>query len=315
MHQKNIYEVIEETGEKISTLVIPKNSGLKEYAWKVLKQACLDLDGAVEVEKNSLKVGGLTLIQRRGEDIPQVVVDYAIRRGEIVLGITGDDLFDEFCFRVPQNPLKIENTYDWFDEDAKYFRPALCFINRTGDIEDVPLESRIAMNSKYTSTSRDYLRNSSLTQDRSFEETVYNGNVEITVTEETNDCCIDMIYSGDTLKENGLKEMDIIRFSDLVVISALKRDESLFGKVMSKEWTVMSRKKNPTDSYTSRLLGDPEKVARKGNEEMYELIQAFNGNGDFLEEYADVIYSLNLMLVSAGYSLDDIAKVMAKRQK
>jgi len=316
MYRENIYDVMNATGEKISTLVIPKNTGLRGYAWKVLKEAGLKLDDAKQVGKNKLKLGDLTLVLKRGEDIPQLVMDYLTRNSEVVLGVTGDDLYDEFRFRVSQNPLKIENTYDWFDENARYFRPTLCFINRTGNAEDVPLEARIAVNAKYEFTSSEYLRNSPLTKGRVFIKTSYSGDVEITVAEGTNDCCIDTVYSGKTLDENGLKVIQKIRFSDLVVISPLKRDESLFGKVMSKEYEqVKTKKEFPTDSYTSKLLADPEKVTRKANEELYELIQAFYGRGDFVGESADVMYAINLMLVSAGYSLNDIAKEMAKRQK
>jgi len=226
MYQENIYEVIENTGENVSTLVIPKNTGLKGYAWKVLKQAGLDLNEAVEVVEDTLRVGDLTLIQKRGEDIPQLVVDYATRRGEAVLGITGDDLYDEFRLRFPDNPLRIENTYDWFDPNARYLRPAMCFINRSGSIGDVPLEARIGVNAKYVYTSRDYLTKSPLMQGRDFDVVIYNGGVEMTVADRTTDCAIDTVYSGKTLGKNGLSVVDIVRFSDLVVVSPLGGNRS-----------------------------------------------------------------------------------------
>ena len=87
------------------------------------------MDDAKQAGRNKLKLGGLTLVLKRGEDIPQLVADYAAIRSEVVLGVTGDDLFDEFKFRVPKNTLRVDNTYDWFDENARYFRPTLCFIN------------------------------------------------------------------------------------------------------------------------------------------------------------------------------------------
>jgi len=221
MYRENIYDVIESTREIITTLIVPKNSGLKGYAWKVLKEAGLNLDDAEEVAENKLRVGDLNIILKRGEDIPQLVMDYATSLNQVVLGLTGDDLYDEFRFRVPQNPLRIENTYDWFDEDARYLRPTLCYINRTGSIDDVPLEARVALNSKYNYTGRDFLRKSPLTRERKFDVTIYNGDVEMTVAEGTNDCCIDTVYSGKTIDKNGLLVIDIIRFSDLVVISPL----------------------------------------------------------------------------------------------
>src|SRR3989338_8127967 len=161
MYRENIYEIIEGAGEKISALAVPKNNALKGYAWQVLKETGLDLDKSEEIDKNRLKVGGLAVLLRRGEDIPQIVVD-EFNRGRIVLGVTGDDLYDEYRYRNPQNPLKIENTYDWYDEKALFKRPALCLINKSGDVGDLPLEARVAINGKYEYTSRDFIEKSPL---------------------------------------------------------------------------------------------------------------------------------------------------------
>ena len=142
MYRENIYDVIKGTGEKISALVIPTNNGLKGYGWKVMKEAGLDLEKAEKIGKDQLKAGDLTILLRRGEDVPQIVVD-EFAKGNIVFGLTGDDLYDEYRFRNPENPLRIENTYDWFDGKARFRRPTLCLINRTGKEEDIPLEARV----------------------------------------------------------------------------------------------------------------------------------------------------------------------------
>lgn len=314
MYYENIYDVMANTGERINTLIIPNNSRLKKHAWEILNKAGLNLDDAIEVESDIMKLKDLTLILKRGEDIPQLVMGYA-DKGEVVLGVTADDLYDEFKLRVPKNSLKIENTYDWFDKKARYFRPALCLINKSGKMEDIPLEAKIALNSKYVLTSYNYIRKSDLTQGINFTEKIYNGGTELTIAKSINDCCIDIVYAGDTIDEKGLKEIDIIRFSDLDVISPLKKDQSLFGKVMDKEYgQVKARKLNPTDSYTSKLLADPEELAKKLNQESYELIQAFFSRGNLVEETADIMYAISMLLTSSGITLDEIAKEMAKRQ-
>lgn len=233
MYRENVYEIIGSIGENVTTLVVPKNSGLKGYAWKVLKEAGLKLEDAEQMRDNKLKLGDLTLILKRGEDIPQLVMDYATTKGEVVLGLTGNDLFDEFRLRVPQNPLIVENTYDWFDDGsfngdgrgAKFYRPALCFINKTGRIDDVPLEARIALNAKYEFTSRNYITKSPKLKGRNFQEKIYYGDVELTVAEGLNDCCTDTVYSGETIDTYGLKIIEIIRFSDLVLISPLGKQK------------------------------------------------------------------------------------------
>lgn len=323
MYRENIYEVMESAGEKINTLVVPKNTGLKGYAWKVLKEAGLDLDKASEIGKNKLKAGTLTLLLRRGEDIPQLVQD-EFDIGNLVMGVTGDDLFDEYRLRNPQNNLKIENTYDWFDESAKFFRPALCLIGKSGQADNLKPNLRVVVNSKYEYTSRDYLQKSPLLKDKSPKVKVYSGDLEANVAEGRYDCCIDTVYTGDTIKEicaGGLKIIQKIRFSDIVVVSPLKSEESMFGRIINEEYRrIKGRKDTPTGSYTSELLQDKGKIAQKVCEEIGELVRNLHGEdtlgkGNFIPEMADSIYSLMLMLVSEGYTLNDIAEEMLRRQK
>ena len=240
MYRENIYEVISGTGEKVNTLVVSTNRRLKAYTWKVLREAGLAIDDAVQVAEDQLRVnqkdryrlrGGLNLLLRRGEDIPQIVVDYA-KKGEVALGITGDDLYDEYRLKNPKNPLRVENTYDWFDEAAKYLRPALCFVNRTGSIEGIP-SPRVAIGAKYPKTSWNYLLRSPLTREFEFGAEfcdlvrIYEGSVERKIAEGEADCAIDIVYSGDTIKELGLTVIEIVRFSDLAVISPLKDGPTL----------------------------------------------------------------------------------------
>ena len=226
MYRENFYDVIKAVGESISTLVIPKNTGLKGYAWKVLKEAGLDLEKAQQLDKSTLKLGDLILWLRRGEDIPQIVVD-EFGNDRVVLGVTGDDLLDEYRLRNPKNTLKVENTYDWYDEEAKFRRPALSFINRTGQIKDVPTEASVAINTKYEYNGRLYLSKSPLLIGRKYELKIYSGDLEDRVAKDAADCCIDTVYSGttiDTIDQNGLRVIEVIRFSDLVVVSPLKKD-------------------------------------------------------------------------------------------
>ncbi len=315
MYRENIYDVIKQTGEKVSTLVVPKNNGLKGYAWKVMKESGLDLESAKELEKGKLKAGDLTILFRRGEDIPQIVVD-EFNRGNIIFGSTGDDLYDEYRFKNPNSPLKIENTYDWFDGSARFFRPTLCLISKTGNEEDMPLEVRVAVSGKYECTSRNYLQTSPLFNGKKPVVVVYNGDLESTVASGTNDCCIDTVYSGSTIDQYGLGIVQKIRFSDLIVISPLKTEESPIGRAINKEYQqILNRKKSPTNSETSRMLQENERVTRKLNEEAYELIQAFYGRGELIPEASDLMYRFLGLLVNKEKTLNDLAIEMAKRQK
>ncbi len=232
MYRENIWELIESINKKlepgiegtlegpISTLVIPKNSGLKGYAWKVLLEAGLDVNEAQEIGKNELRIRYLTLLLRRGEDIPQIVADQ-FRIKKPVVGLTGDDLFDEYCLTNPSNPLKIENTYDWFDSEAEFLRPALCLLFPV-EKEKQKSAGRVAINPKYEMTSRQYLEKSSFMKDRFYRPFLYAGDLEDSVQRDLNACCIDTVYSGDSRKKSGLEVADILRFSDLVLISPFK---------------------------------------------------------------------------------------------
>ncbi len=315
MYRENIYDVLRMNGEQIDTLIVPKNTGLKGYVWKVLKEAGLDLYEAEQIGEGKLKAKGLTLLLRRGEDIPRIVMD-EFRQGRLVMGLTGDDLLDEYKLKDTGNTLRVENTYDWDDEAAMFRRPALCLINKTGELDSFLPGIPIAINAKYESTSRDYLRRSLTAKGINPKINVYNGDLESAVTNGSNECCIDTVYTGKSIKDRGLQIAQTIRYSDLSAITALRSEESFFGKVMKEEMRrLIGRRDSPTDSYTSQLLADPQKAARKLNEEAFELGIAALGRGDVTAEAADVLYSTGLILARNNVSLEELARVMKERQK
>jgi len=235
VYRENINDVISATGERISTLIVPTNRRLKAYTWKVLGEAGLNLDEATQTAEDTLQVGGLKLVLRRGERIPEAVTDYA-KKGEVVLGITGDDLYDEFRLQNPNNILKLENTYDWYDEKARFLRPALCFINRTGQVEELSPENedidsrpRIEFNAKYFNTISKYVEKIPLIKELGKWPNLLGttSQVEREVSDGRADYAIDIVYTGKTIDELNLKIIEIIRFSDLAVISPLKNGPTL----------------------------------------------------------------------------------------
>lgn len=239
MYRENIYDVIkaveQREGVKVAALVIPKNSGLKGYAWEVLKEAGLDLNNAERVTDTELRINNLPILLRRGEDIPQIVTD-EFRLQRVILGVTGDDLLDEYRLRNPKNTLMVENTYDWFDEKAKYFRPALCLIGTNLDLNSTPLEARVAINGKYEMTGRLNLTKKPELSGRKFLIGIYSGDLEASVQSGAYDYCIDTVYSGGSIKERQLVEVGIpLRFSDLQVISAFRKNGMGLLELMASE--------------------------------------------------------------------------------
>ena len=82
---------------------------------------------------------------------------------------------------------------------------------------------------------------------------------------------------------------------------------------------IEDRKANPSDdSYTASLFKKGiNKVAQKVGEEAVEVvIEAKDDNEDlFLNESADLLFHLMVLLAHKGYSLDDVVKVLEGRHK
>lgn len=72
----------------------------------------------------------------------------------------------------------------------------------------------------------------------------------------------------------------------------------------------------PEQSYTARLLSlGEDEIVKKVGEEAVEVILAAKGQGDgrVLEESADLIYHLLVLLLSRGLSWADVEAELARR--
>jgi phosphoribosyl-ATP pyrophosphohydrolase len=80
---------------------------------------------------------------------------------------------------------------------------------------------------------------------------------------------------------------------------------------------LQERKANPSPlSYTAHLLAAGEdEIVKKIGEEAIEIILAARGQGDerLLEETADLIYHLSVLLVSRDLDWSDVTRVLAQR--
>lgn len=79
------------------------------------------------------------------------------------------------------------------------------------------------------------------------------------------------------------------------------------------------RKKTPTEkSYTSFLFAEGEdEIVKKIGEEAVEVILAVKGQGNqrVIEETADLIYHIMVLLVDRGLSWQDVQDELGKRRK
>ena len=82
---------------------------------------------------------------------------------------------------------------------------------------------------------------------------------------------------------------------------------------------LQSRKEElPENSYTAKLFRNgPRKIAKKLGEEAAELvIEAMDSDdGLFLNEAADLLFHMCILLVDRGYKLEDVAKILAERHQ
>jgi phosphoribosyl-ATP pyrophosphohydrolase len=81
---------------------------------------------------------------------------------------------------------------------------------------------------------------------------------------------------------------------------------------------IEERKANPSrGSYTAKLLAGGDEVLKKVGEEAIEVVLAGKGQSDarLIEESADLIYHLLVLLASRDLTLDDVRAELARRRK
>jgi phosphoribosyl-ATP pyrophosphohydrolase len=81
-----------------------------------------------------------------------------------------------------------------------------------------------------------------------------------------------------------------------------------------------SRRDNPVDSYTSKIMQDDKKAAEdkileKIGEEAAEVIIASKNNENLVYESADLIFHTLLLLVYKGIELDELLDEFNRRRK
>jgi phosphoribosyl-ATP pyrophosphohydrolase len=83
--------------------------------------------------------------------------------------------------------------------------------------------------------------------------------------------------------------------------------------------TLQDRKANPKPgSYTNNLFDDGEdEIVKKVGEEAVEIILATKGQGNerLVEETADLLYHLFVLLAARDLTLDDVRAELARRHK
>lgn len=81
------------------------------------------------------------------------------------------------------------------------------------------------------------------------------------------------------------------------------------------EKLIQSRKEEPKEgSYTTYLFEEGlEKITKKFGEESFEVVIAALKDEDLVEEAADLLYHLLVLLTAKGVSLHDVEVLLAER--
>lgn len=91
-------------------------------------------------------------------------------------------------------------------------------------------------------------------------------------------------------------------------------------KIIFELENIIKERKKSSDkkSYVVKLFSEGNvKIANKVGEEAVETISAFlsEGKQELLEESADLVFHLLIMLEKAGVSFDDVCLILKKRMK
>jgi len=196
------------------TIVVPKNRSLKACREKVERL----------VEDEGIKK--YKVLEARGEDIA-FFVHSIIKEGGKAIGITGEDLFKEWKLNNPSEHLDIIRRYEWKDEEAMFNKPVLCLLGpKKKELEDLPKKLRVAISDKYKRISKHYLN---FLEDHgySFKKFYLSGSVEEAFPHGIADVIIDIVYSGKSADECGLRCYRKIFECDMVAIGKKEFHHSL----------------------------------------------------------------------------------------
>jgi ATP phosphoribosyltransferase len=198
-------------------IVLPKNSGLSNCREIIL--SCLN-------NSESSKI-----IEVRGEDVP-FWIELLQSQGKDAVGITGEDLYVEYCLAKGRNT-NIIRKIPWSDKKALFSKPALCLLGPSGrKLSELPKTLTICITSKYKQIASQYLNDLEL-DGYCINKLYVNGSAELMFVEGIADLVIDIVYSGSSMKEAGLEVYDKIIASDFVVIGGTEKSQFLVPRKTS----------------------------------------------------------------------------------
>ncbi len=281
-------------------VLVPKNSGLKDIS-----------ESAIEYIKEKDPEKGIEILPFRGEDIPSLVEGFN-ERGFEAIGVTGEDLFIEYCLGN-QSTLAAIKKVPWRNENFVFKKPTLCLLGPKGfSLKNKSKKLVCIVNRKYRFLSENFLeklkRNGFNVEIRQA-----NGNLEKAVEQGLADICVEIVCSGSSIKENNLEVLEKVFESDLVVVG--KNSQTIFDlEELEKVIQERDYEKN-SKSYTCKLLRNENLLAEKIREETLELIEAaeIGRKSKVVWEAADLLYFVSVLLYSKGVPVKAVFNELRRR--
>ena len=205
--------------------------------------------------------------------------------------MTGYDLLKEYQLKKYNSKIKILKRIIWKDKKALFGKPVLCLLGpKNKSLEDFPKKLRICINSKYKNISKKYLN---LLEEKGFSfkklyisgstETVYNG---------ISDLVIDIVYTGNSMKNANLKIYDKIMESDFVVIGTKIYESVIEPKISVKNMKLYdppleNRKGKLRLDFNENTIGCSSKVIQALKNIKPEEIASYPEYNEFKQKLAN----------------------------
>jgi len=154
----------------------------------------------------------------RGEDVV-LLVEKLSQKGKKCVGLTGEDLYFEYKLKNPLGGSGVLARVPWKPKEGDLFsRPSLCLLGPQGKkLKDLGKTLTVAVNAKYARTAERYLKNLGK-KGYSFEMLILNGCTEEAAKNGLADLVVDIVLSGRSAQEAGLRVYDRLMESDAVLV-------------------------------------------------------------------------------------------------
>ena len=182
--------------------IVPKNSGLKK---------CREI-------AETLKGSNSKIISVRGEDVP-LFVSKLVKQNKGVIGITGEDLAKEFLLTNYNTKIRVIKKIPWNDKTFIFKKPTLCLLGpKDKGFESLPKNLKIAVNTKYRRLAKKYCLNYLENKGYKFKKIYTSGTTEELFSNEIVDLVIDVVCTGKSAEQSGLKIYNRLFLSDIVIL-------------------------------------------------------------------------------------------------